>query len=115
MTPAEPCLAHCATGPGRDIDIDMVRLTVSAAQFSASAILGKPWPALAAAGWSVIPVRIVPDDGAAAAPAVRRPAPRPRKPPCIEHEPAPAPAPASHGRVQQDRMRLVRMGQRDPA
>ncbi len=64
--------AFCAVGPGGLLDIDLVRRSQSAAQWAAGAVSGDAWPRLAAAGWTVIEVRIGAANDEAGAPAARK-------------------------------------------
>lgn len=45
--------AYAAVGPDGEIDIDLLRRTGANARYGATCVAGKPWPQLAAAGWTI--------------------------------------------------------------
>ncbi len=50
--------AFCAVGSDLKVDIDLIRRTAASAQYAATTMTGSHWPAMALAGWAVVPVRI---------------------------------------------------------
>lgn len=83
----QPTTAFCAIGPDGTIDLDMIRRSASSARGAATAIKSTAWPALAAKGWVIVPVRITaagePEEEAVPLPP-KPPAPRP----AVERRPA---------------------------